>query len=1231
MKSILKKCSAFALGSIVSFCTVFSMPSFSMPGSNIAYAEETETEKGQKEKLYYGYNVTSGKSLMANDALCTAAPIIDPTSDYLNNVYKSTGNTEQDSGGFSSASMTEVADFLSEKICGGVQGNVGLGKIASVSADIGKVFDTSKTVKNCCAVYYDVYTTSITRYNYVVQLSLSEIRKYLSKTFSEEIQHVGSVNDAKAFLNRYGTHLITGYSLGGRLTVTNYKSTSNSSYDFSEAKSLREKISATISKVNAGESASIVEEYGTYENTEESKSIYQFKSYGGEAISSLTLDDLFTYNASVVDGTKSGFMYTRWIDSINNEQNLAIIGIPSQAQCIPVWDLLESTSENLQIRQYLIDAYSEMCGDAYIDFTLEYPEFERSINITKTKDKKFIFNGLYVKTVGDYFYYIDAEDFTPGGLHGKIYPRDLIYLDLSETGYDQYEFETQGCEIVDGKKGIFRVTKSSGQMVIKCKYPDDNTQIICNVPIESCPFEGGTGTEKYPYLIKIEGQFYNISKDLSARYILLNDIDFKNKKLSVMGDFHGVLDGNYCTLKNFTLDNFEDWGLFATNSGTIMNLRIDNAGTSVSETEFFKGGKNHKDNAYTTNSIAVRNAGILCGQNNGVIDNCYIQNSYIRNIVKNSDKLIGNSSITLSIGMIAGINNGTIKNCMVNTCNSLGAFINTTTNEYKIYVYSGGLCGQMKGGKVLSCVYDSGESGSISSVIYNDFKGRIAGFGSKGGAAVAYSGGLVGYCNGTGSFKSSYAHCGEKSSITSKLDFDFGFHDKQEPSVYRSLSTPTMVLKKNAEIEMSNVYAYSGTGSDVRAMEPEKNGEINNENKSFSYASDSELMIKELKVNSENEFNRIELDNIKFSSHPPYMCSSHIEHILTRTIEYVENDDSTLQKSYFVGGCFSPIGLVVNRKINDGDVKLTMPDEVKVFKISLTDEEGVAKSLFDTPFNEIIDGKYCIKILSNNDTVKSEKININVEDAGVTKLTLANREINYDDKKSFVDNFSFDSTEMSATLSDGTVVPLTSDSKSAYVQKGKIKCQTSDSSIGLGDNQIHVSYVYDDGMEINSTFILTAKRKEITSVDVTNEPLKTEYTAGEQVDTSGMELTVNYSDGTKKVVSGDEVKKLELIGGRVTYGKNEVTVVYSDYSKTAKFIVYGTATETNVEPTPEPTIEPTPEPTPKQEATSQPKKGLPIGWIIVGVVLIIGCISGAVFYIYYKKKRKPVSIDNPDK
>ena len=66
--------------------------------------------------------------------------------------------------------------------------------------------------------------------------------------------------------------------------------------------------------------------------------------------------------------------------------------------------------------------------------------------------------------------------------------------------------------------------------------------------------------------------------------------------------------------------------------------------------------------------------------------------------------------------------------------------------------------------------------------------------------------------------------------------------------------------------------------------------------------------------------------------------------------------------------------------------------------------------------------------------------------------------------------------------------------------------------------------------------------KRLAAIAVTNGPAKTVYTEGESFDSAGMTVTANYSDGTKKPVTGYTVTP----SGALTVNDSSVTVTYTE-------------------------------------------------------------------------------------
>ena len=70
--------------------------------------------------------------------------------------------------------------------------------------------------------------------------------------------------------------------------------------------------------------------------------------------------------------------------------------------------------------------------------------------------------------------------------------------------------------------------------------------------------------------------------------------------------------------------------------------------------------------------------------------------------------------------------------------------------------------------------------------------------------------------------------------------------------------------------------------------------------------------------------------------------------------------------------------------------------------------------------------------------------------------------------------------------------------------------------------------------------------KKVKSIEITKEPDKTEYMAGEDFDPTGMVVTAHYTDGTTADLTRDQY--VIFFGDRLTKGQETVTIQYNDGS-----------------------------------------------------------------------------------
>ena len=229
-------------------------------------------------------------------------------------------------------------------------------------------------------------------------------------------------------------------------------------------------------------------------------------------------------------------------------------------------------------------------------------------------------------------------------------------------------------------------------------------------------FAGGSGTEDDPYQISNVSQLQDMNLDLSANYILLNDIDasetrdWNNDKgfspiakytMNETNKFSGKFDGKGLHITGLYLNWYSGYhiGLFAhiKNNGHISNISlIDcsvNGNTSV-------GG--------------------LVGENSGMVQNCYVT---------------GNVTGNYNVGGLIGINDyGSVQNCF--------ATGNVSGNRYV-----GGLVGSNYHGKVLNC---SASGTSYGRVIPNSSGIGTDTGGDSTSGLIGYNKGIVQNCSATG-------------------------------------------------------------------------------------------------------------------------------------------------------------------------------------------------------------------------------------------------------------------------------------------------------------------------------------------------------------------------------------------------------------------------------------------------------------------------------------------------
>lgn len=1093
--------------------------SISLVPNTIVRADDGPTK--EQEDFYYGYNVTSGISLLEPDAINKQNPIIDLESDYYKYIKYCYG-TKSSSEGYTGTNLYAIENDFAYDFSSGT-----FGRIYRIDANLRGSFKMEKANSNTYSEYFEMVYTRVDRYHYELsELSHSQIRQYLDENFRTRLYNVKSKEDAIKLYNDYGTHLSTGYMYGGVIEVTNYSTTTDSTVRLDQGSSLEEKVTGAYNQIEGGQDASFAEKYTSQENNETTSSTYNIKLYGGTAVAGIKVDHFFTYN----DGSWNGdgnYTYLGWINSINANEDLTIVGIPQNCDFIPLWDLLDADADP-EIKNVLVEAYTEMCGDKYDEYLSSYPTKTRTqIGSNEEIGVVASYEGAYVKTANGYTYHVDKSDLNNDGDHQLLHPNEYLYLELSGLGDpSEYEFETVNCEVIDKGNAVFKVGESTGRLTIQLTSAG-NEQNLVNVNVEKCDFEGGMGTKEYPYLIVNADQFQKIKEN--GYYQLENDIDFSNKEIMIDKEFKGELNGNYYTLSKFKLTSEGNMcGLFRSNSGTIKNLRIDKAGTCLSVDDYNESKDKVEGNGET---VAAQNAGIFCAINSGTIENCFVSNTYICNVDRklelfNKEK----KSVTMSTGVVAGVNDGgIIIGVNVEKSYVLSAFVDDgdQNTKRKIYVYSGGLVGLIKSGTIEDCVVNIDESGEV-----NSFTANNNGILKNDNEIRTYAAGLAGYVEDICTIKNTFI-CVDASNIV--VDNKNYGKPASTPSTYHCLKSACIISRINEKDDQGKKdgitldhLKYKTPGEDLEPF-------IKAGKKDGKYPKNGTYTVVMSSNVSEHDSKKApnEITESKYYMDNKHILSQDISKVFSIEVDDV---DYEIVSDYCKGDNLTFSGLRLNKYI---DGKKTN-DSLLVFCADLMNGYSVVNTE-DLEFTEL-GANYSLNISMHNGSVCiSTPISIEVGEVVVSKYVVEGEvpEVYLDDADSYLNTWTADEYTIFAIMSDGEKIIVEDEEKKGF----KLNCD----ELVLGENEVTISKI--NGSVRSEPFIIHVLDREILNIEIVSNPTKMEYDYGEKFDPTGLEIRVNYDAGDSKVIQySSNNNDIEVVGKEITTGNNTVYVTYEGYS-----------------------------------------------------------------------------------
>ena len=730
-KSFLFKC--FCCISAITFSTATNNTLSVIRNQNNSY----EVLNNPTQYIGYGYNVASGKAISEIDSLNLNSPILDVNNSSTFDKVKIFTGAKTSYTSNSSKKVSDISESYGSKLSGGISG-----QIKCISLDVGAKFNLNKSwSKNLTqSEEYSYYSIYVNNRTVVIQNSLNELRSMLDSNFKEDLYYVKNEIDAQNLFSKYGTHLLTGYTLGGIFEMTNYYAAKSSSYIRETSTSFDAQVNLGLSAVSANADFSFSNNFGTKDNNENAVNNYKCNTYGGHAFPGLTIDQAFSWYETF---GSAGYVYDIWTNSINNGDNLVIVDIPQSSKMIPLWDLLPSTKEYTTARQTLLKYYISMCGGAYKDCveetTSNFSEkgFSAFIENNPSQidyDNKTIDETLISKNGFNYYMNTSTskKEYT-------VPSNSIIAIDYNISSNKDYDLtwsintdnnnilnNNAKVALIDNKNGVVSIGPNSKEGAQFTLYAKLNGDIVYSklFKISTNNYLTEEGSTTNPYLISNESQFLafaktKFNKDTEGKhYKLIADLDFKNFDFEPVGynnnddevAFNGFFDGGYHTIKNIhlsqeTLDNYSQsdngLGLFVKNIGEISNIILTND-DDMSETLNFTNSlnstlSNAKDsmNDIRESKKQISYIGGIAAQNStgGAISNCEVSNFKIYNLISEKDiesnVNVHEGEIKLNLGGITAVNKGTISKCRVINSSVIAQAHNKSIKE----IYVGGIAG----------------------------------------------------------------------------------------------------------------------------------------------------------------------------------------------------------------------------------------------------------------------------------------------------------------------------------------------------------------------------------------------------------------------------------------------------------------------------------------------------------------------------------------------------------
>lgn len=1119
--------------------------------NEVKNANTTDDSDKYNQYIGYGYDVTSGPLYDTANVLHLNNPILNVESTALKNKIKqfTPSRVTYTSGTYNSKS--EVAENLGKEISGGAGASAAasIGPAVSANVDISASFNTAnteswKSVQQETFSYHNIYAQNRT---VTLQIDPDEdgFTSYLNPTFLKDAKKITNSQAAESFLSKYGTHLMMGYTLGGVFEMTNYYAANSSSYTKENTTSFDTQVSAGLSvasgKVSTGTSASFsfTQTYGLSDNNAYATNQYKLQTFGGKVFAGLTIDQAFSYYETAFG---AGYMYNIWTDSINDGDNLVIVNVPSNTPLLPLYRILPSTDEYQQAKENLLAAYLKQCSAKLA----KYRKNNKDVGITDMRDPSdndtsspsLKINGYdqysLTKSSADgkneYYYSHTDKESSDEEYIVSVKPKDIIRFDYETTGLDGVNLVWKIKELktdwydVDPSTGLLKITekasKAKGQKLhLVCTTSNGTVEFAkVTIKIEENAFSGGDGTENNPYLISSPDQLNEIGKvaNINKKFKLINDIDLTGKTINTIGQptskFNGLIDGNYHTIRNYTISGFGTDSLgfvsYLDGEGKIKNLTLSGFNIVCKET-------------LLNNQQRI---GLLVGNSKGQIENCRVKDSRIQidsvsNPAANNIKSICVGGLVAKQEVLGFVKNSKVENVKI--------IVNTNNIQNSAV---GGLIGEKRSNK-----NNSVEECSVINTTVNVFSNVTNAIDLD---IRNYVGGFVGYSSGNGTTYSNCLMVGTSvklddqtykiGSESPKMVQDYigsfiGFYSfAPSNNDYNNLScfeyifidqTNCSLIFNHKNTDCPNAEYFQGvfigrvSDSFTGRQLPGNNVIIYNSSSS-NYVGNKNFDYITSEVSSVNNFDSDFWDSNK----------NEYRRVKYKSVDSVEFDFSNAPKKFKYNEEFTTgNGISIQRYFADGSDM----------------EEETNYTVDYSEYKKDVPGSYTIYVTAYG---KTDSYVVTVEGPELKSLKLENKPTN----KYYVgDKFEFDTAILYAYYSDGTKKQIALDDPDLVIDAPK--------KLAVGQNKI--TYTYKGA---STYLVVEAAELKIKSYEILNkdELEGREYKIKDKnVDLSGMQIKVTYENADPRIINYDDNEDdFSAFYSKFQYGDNEIKISYKDYT-----------------------------------------------------------------------------------